>query len=130
MDPTVIVAIIGASAVILSALVGWLTARHTTRSAEKSKKLEIEAAAYNRAKDIWNDVIDDLRTEVKDNRAEMQTLRSRVESLERGREEDQAKLRRAAAYINQLTKLLLGAGVVPPPSPSGLFDDNFIEDIE
>ncbi len=126
MEPTILVALIAVGGVIFSALVGWLTARSTT----KNKKLAVDAAAYNRAKEIWDSVIEDLREQVSDNRVEMRTLRGRVECLERGREEAQAKLRRAAAYISQLTKLLLLAGVVPPPSPAGLFDDNSIEELE
>lgn len=130
MDPTIIVALIAAAATVVAALVGWLATKATLRANAKAQKREVEAEAYTRAQEIWDSVIEDLREEVKDNRNEIKTLRSRIETLEHGRAEDQAKLRRAAAYINQLTKLLLAAKVVPPPAPSGLFDDNLIEDIE
>lgn len=130
MDPTITVALIVFGGTLYTGLVSWITAKVNTRSGEKTKKLEVEAAAYNRAKEIWDSVIDDLRTQVTDNRSEMRTLRERVDSLEKGRAEDQARLRRAAAYVNQLTKLLLAAHVVPPPLPTGIFDDNLIEDTD
>jgi hypothetical protein len=130
IDATITVALISVGGVGFSAVAGWATARATGRTAARTEQLKAEASAkieqlkadalaYETAKNIWGDLIDDLSRQVDSQDTKVQALRERVELLEAGRIEDHAAIRRLVIYARELIGLLRGAGINPPTPPQG-----------
>lgn len=134
MDTPVLVAIISTVGVVLAAVVTFAGVRYTQRSsraaAEATARLEakkVDAAAYEAARDTWEQERLWLREQVTD-------LRGRVDELEHGRAQDRARIRELeereardraliaelAGYARALLRILAEHHIPYPPPPPGL----------
>ena len=123
---------------VIAALIGWFGVRHTQRQASKAQQVTIEierskidAAAYAEARKIWDSLIDDLRSQVANQRAEiadlrkasneeMRALRADLSDLARKRAGDRQAIHLLTVYARDLLKALDTNGVTPPSPPVGL----------
>lgn len=123
---------------ILSGLGGTLTivgtyaaARVTGRQSAKSHKAAVDAAAYESARGIWGDVIEDLRQQVQDQKhsiaelrssmgGEIRQLRERLGDLETKRAGDRRAIHILTEYAKLLLQVLRSHGIEPPEPPDGL----------
>lgn len=85
-------AIWGAVGVIVAAVVGMFSARLTGKSTEKVKKIDIDAAAYERADGI--------------NAKLLQNLLGEVERLKKIREDDEKSLRERDERLDKIEAML------------------------
>lgn len=114
----------------------WV-ARINGKNAVKAQAVQADATAYETARSIWGDLIDDLRSKITDQRreidamrkrfdGEMQTLRARLEDLETKRAGDRRAIHMLTEYAKALLRVLKTNGIDPPTPPDGLDVD--IED--
>jgi septal ring factor EnvC (AmiA/AmiB activator) len=134
VDTTVIVAIISASGVVLTAVFTLLGVRYTQRStraaARRTEALErtrVDAQAFENAKATWRENVADLRDRVDElavenerQRDTIRGLRIRIEELETGQDRDRAHIRDLTAYARALLRILGENGIAYPDPPPGL----------
>lgn len=112
--------LIGASGGILTAFTTW----GAMKAKNRHKTRDAAAEAYDNARKIWGDLIEDLvkRSTDQDVRIGQQdtqivALKSRVETMEAGRDKDRAILSRWITYAKELGQMLRSLGAEPPPPP-------------
>lgn len=134
MDPTVVVAIISASGVVLAAVFTLLGVRYTQRqtraAADRTAALErtrVDAQAFENAKATWRENVADLRERVDElavenerQRETIRNLRVRVDELESGQDRDRKHIRDLTAYARELLRILGEHGIAYPAPPPGL----------
>jgi TolA-binding protein len=113
------VAVFGAAAVVLSALISLAAARYTQRQAqaatEASERLErdkVSAQAYEQARKTWEDHVTSLRGQVAE-------LRSRVSELEITEAQCAQRNLDLIRYSRDLMTLLATNGIPHPTPPGG-----------
>lgn len=108
-----------------------LIAHLTGKSASRVQSRGAEASAYDTARAIWGDLIDDLKSKVTDQRREidsmrrrfddeMQGLRARLEDLETKRAGDRHAIHLLTEYAKALLRVLKSNNIVAPDPPEGL----------
>lgn len=133
-EPVVLAALFTACGVVLAALFTYFGVRYTQRSsraaAAEIARLEVkkaDAAAYESARDTWEQERAWLREQVTD-------LRGRVDELEHGRAQDRTRIRELeereardraliaelASYARDLLRILAEHHIPYPPPPPGL----------
>lgn len=127
MDPTIVVAIITAVGAVLAALFAYAGIRYTqgaaARAARATKHLEetkVDAAAYESARETWNEHVESLRKQVVELRKESADLLTRVDEMERGRLRDRDRIHELTDYARQLLRILAQHEIPYPPPPVGL----------
>lgn len=123
--------LIGASGGIVTALGAWWAAKSKSKhkraqieAEERENARKADADAYDNARKIWGDLIEDLvkRSTDQDARIGVQdtqivALKSRVETMETARDKDRAILARWIDYAKTLGQMLRSLGAEPPPPP-------------
>lgn len=97
------------------AVVGVIyTSRKSSQAQKATSEIEqqkVDAAALDRAKSIWGDLIDDLERRVGDQQ-------QRIEALEKDRAADRRVLRAWIEHGRKLGQMLRELGAEPPPEPA------------
>lgn len=128
---TLVMSILG---VVVIPLFGYFLNHKVGKWTARAQSRGAEATAYDTAREIWGDLIDDLRSKVSDQRreidamrkrfdGEMQTLRIRLEDLESQRANDVKRINLLVEYAKALVRALKSNGIEPPPQPDGLHLD-------
>lgn len=81
MSTSLIIQILLGLLVIILPTAVWFASTRAIRAQSGAAKGAVDAAAYGRAKDIYEGALDQLRTEVSDLRAEIARLRQANEGL-------------------------------------------------
>jgi hypothetical protein len=103
----------------------------TGKQSIKAQTRQADASAYDTAREIWGDLLDDLKEQISVQRREigamkkrfdeeMKTLRSRLEDLESQRAGDRRAIHLWREYAKALLRALKSNGIEPPPHPDGL----------
>jgi uncharacterized membrane-anchored protein YhcB (DUF1043 family) len=135
MDPTLGVAIIGAIASILIAVIAnRFTSRSAMAAQRRAQEMEttkVDAEAYKRARENYdaaleaqNGRIASLQLEMSEDRGEYRQaiadLKERIRELEAARRNDQLKIRTLIAYMRDLIALLRVNHIEIPVMPTEL----------
>lgn len=120
MTDPVWTAIIAAAAVVVSAAISAWAARYAARRSNRIEASKVDAAAYESARQTWQEHVDSLREQVAE-------LKGRVEELSRAQAEDKlrisqlsARIEAWSAYTRQLVRLLREHAIEYPPPPASL----------
>ncbi len=138
MDLGVIVAVVGATAILLSALITYLGVRYNARqlaaAAVRGAELEEDRIDLERIESLAGEVRD-LRQQRTEDRAEhhaevvqlrndhaarIRGLTERINGLERLRAGDRTAIRTLTDYVRVLLQLLRDHEIEAPPPPGGL----------
>jgi TolA-binding protein len=134
MDPTVLVAIVGAAGIVFAGILTLLGVRFTQRQAREAaaatarlERTKVDAAAYDRARATWDEHVDSLREQVADLREEAESARLalrdariRIDGLEEGRDADRARIRQLTGYARDLLRIMADHEITYPAPPVGL----------
>lgn len=134
MDPTVTVAVITATGVVLAAVITLAGVRFTQRQARAAAeataaldRAKVDAAAYESARTTWDEHVDSLRQQVADLREESERLRvlardlrGRVDDLEASGRADRARMRELVEYAKGLLRILAEHEISYPQPPPDL----------
>jgi hypothetical protein len=152
VDPQLQTALLTAIGTVLVGLLSYLGVRFTQRQVSKAAKRtaeieqeKVDAAAYQEARAIWDDLIKDMREQIADQRSQLTELRGetgdlrkRLAELEEKRTAETGELRRRLAdvetkragdrraihqltvYARSLLSVLKNHGITPPVPPEGL----------
>lgn len=127
MNPNVLTTILSASGGVIGAILTFLGARYTQRSAAKAQataqeieRQKVDAQAYSEARKIWDQVIEDLHSQVAFQRKQLDDFRNRLEDVEQKRAGDRKAIHELSEYIRDLLALLKEHNIAPPVPPVGL----------
>lgn len=120
-------------AIVVGGLV-FLGTRLSGKLSAKAQAVQADATAYATARQIWGDLIDDLKSKVSDQSKELssmrrrfdeevQGLRTRLEDLETKRAGDRKAIHLLTEYAKALLRVLKINGIDPPAPPEGLAMD-------
>lgn len=124
-------AIISTLGGITLAVATYWAARLNGKLSAKAQATQADASAYDTAREIWGELIDDLRSKVRDQSREledmrhrfdqeMQSLRARLEDLEMKRAGDRKAIHLLTEYAKTLLRVLKTNNIVAPGPPEGL----------
>lgn len=126
--------IISALGAVFVGGLAWWGVRANGRFSARAQTAQADATAYATARQIWGDLIDDLKSKVSDQSKELssmrrrfdeevQGLRTRLEDLETKRAGDRKAIHLLTEYAKALLKVLKINGIDPPAPPEGLAMD-------
>lgn len=111
--------VLAALGIYISPLLKWTQSYKSRKSSAENDRTKADAAAYAGARDIWGDLIDDLRAQISDQREDIKTLRGRIENLEHSQVTDRTATLKIISYAGELRRLLRAAGIDHPDPPAG-----------
>lgn len=127
-NSTVLISSLGGIA--LAAATFW-AARLNGKQSAKAQATQADSSAYTTAREIWGDLLDDLKTQVADQNRElramrsrfneeMQSLRARIGDLETKRAGDRKAIHLLTEYAKALLHVLKTNSIDAPDPPEGL----------
>lgn len=136
-----LLALAGGAGTVITAFIAYLGVRYTQRLVSKAsdatarlEQSKVDASAYGRARESYEAAmrtqseqigdlsrqVAELRHNAREDHAEMEELRDRIEKLEVARRADRTTIQALSTYIRALVLLLRQAGVPYPPPPVAL----------